>query len=67
MLKNKKIKENSVGKCRYRITLDVYNEEPYFLPDEVVYNDIFIYDESVTKDVLRDKFEEMLKNLEKRK
>lgn len=59
--------EETTKKRRYKITLDVYDEEPYFLPDMVVYNDVFIYDESVAKDVLRDKFDEMLGNLEKRK
>lgn len=50
---------------RYKITLDIYNEKPYNLPDEAIFNDVFIYNENTTDEVLRSIFNEMLILLKK--
>ena len=54
-----------MSKCRYKIILEVYNEEPYFLANKTMVEDTFVYDESLTNVVLKNNFEDMLKLLNK--
>ena len=51
---------------RYKITLDIYNEKPYNLPDEAIFNDVFIYNENTTEEVLRSRFNDMLELLKRK-
>ena len=51
---------------RYKITLDIYNEKPYNLPDKAIFNDVFIYDENTTEEVLRSRFNDMLELLKRK-